>query len=299
MSQHRDSAIDQWQFDFTDGPITERLLWPIPLGSTSPTPSIGGEDIRFVSPHARPVLEWCDELFGDNDNAVDNKNDSSPQQTDQSTAVPNTTLPANDDGTAMAKRPDDQISKPDSDSMPSLDLSIASRTEDSVSTGDIRAENMRQTALAQAGPPSDPTLHMQCPFYFLDCSMHFTKYSDWKDHCNSHLKRASPPTSMSCAHCQTSAPWDHHLAHLWRGHKGYHNLSAIPFDKRLLMTLLKKRIIDVSEYQILLNDGKLEHRKGAPLALMHNPAQELRRRDGKDRPHAARPFEPRVVDQEL
>ncbi|KAF2228223.1 hypothetical protein BDZ85DRAFT_278087 [Elsinoe ampelina] len=295
--------MDRWLCDDTGGPITERLHGHITMGWTSHNPGSGSEYLQFVSPHARPVLARCDQLFGDIVNKVVDKVEPISQQSHQSTSFLGNTLPTNHDGTVMAKQTHDQSVKSDGDSLPALDSSIGSRTEESVSTGYIRTENMRQTALAQAGPPTDPAIYMQCPFYFLNCSMHFTDCLEWKGHCNSHLKRASPPTTMNCAHCQTTASWNDHLTHLWREHKGYHNLAAVPFDKRLLMTLLKKRIIEVSKYQILLNDGKLETCKGAPLALMHNPAQERRRRDGKDRPresrpHVARPFEPQIVDHD-
>ncbi|KAF2221551.1 hypothetical protein BDZ85DRAFT_18361 [Elsinoe ampelina] len=210
-----------------------------------------------LSPQARLPMAWADRLFGDLE----------PNSTDTTKC----------------------------ESVPLLDEDAASIIDtDTNGTDEMKSEIARQTFDAPARPVGDQVLHMQCPFYFLDCSMHFTDRNAWEDHCQNHLKRASPPTIMTCVHCQTSDSWDNYLKHLWWKHKGHGKLAEVPFDKRLLMTLLKKRIIEVSVYQELLNNGVLGHRrKDAPLTLLQHPAAERRRWGRKAR---SEPSEPTILD---
>ncbi|KAF4550254.1 Hypothetical protein D9617_18g034450 [Elsinoe fawcettii] len=269
----------------------------------------------YLSPQAQAALALCDEAFGPEAAEQTSTMPVVVQPTSIPTGIRNVTSPG-------TKLPSDlQSSQESTDSLPSLytDPSNERSVPDTIRTGDVLEENRRQTELVIAGPANlDSAIAgtaatvatagttrnthtartegiqarqaapgitaMQCPFNFLRCPLHFSDYDSWLEHCVAHLKRATEPRSSRCDECATEFhSWYTYLDHLWAYHRGLDKLSGFPLDPNLLIHLRNKRIIETTEYQLLLQYGSLDS-DPTPLAIMHSSALEKRRRDGRDRP---------------
>ncbi|PNS16929.1 hypothetical protein CAC42_4893 [Sphaceloma murrayae] len=301
-------GMDRWMQDSYKGPINERLQW---LADNSPH--------DCLRPEALLALRQCDDIFGfQPDDNLDTTAPPAGEDMSASDSSDSTSDPSEGNDMPQVPASHTTASWPSTESpagahvrakrnssfasMPSL-AEVTTQASSSVATTEIREINRFQTARIMRGPVEDgeldgvqqephrPTLtspdHLQCPFHFLKCPRQTSDPQQWVTHAMWHLKRCTPPTRVACSACRFGpVPWEEYLCHLFDAHKGQ-VMSDHPIDKDLLVYLRQKAIISIGQYQVLLEEGRLDA-EFPPFSMMHNKHQENRRLQGRDRPTSAR-----------
>ena len=124
-----------------------------------------------------------------------------------------------------------------------------------------------------------PQGKFRCCFSSLRCQESFDEEQELTDHCNSHFRSKSPPTSTTCPFCvpglQTiSRAWEAHMQHLSSEHPYARAEDARP-DQSLFKHLYNIRVVNNREFQELKTRGRLS---AVPEPYVETARSQTRRR---------------------
>lgn len=289
------SALARWLQNGDDSPINARLL---SLNHPSLHPTAHSTD--GLSQDAQKASRMCEEVFGMFDkpepSLVGNmaRDLTLKSSAAGSSALSSTSSPVDDDsdGTSVS-------------SMPSLSAAT-SVTDDTIATNEVLPYNLAQNAVATHGHAADPDAdlppqqrpvnhhpvletdqHLQCPFFFLDCTFQSCDARTWKVHCQSHLKNCTPPAAVRCTCCNLQCDgWQHYLRHVVEAHRGQ-LLSTQEPDGEFVVHLRQKGAITMAEYQVIIEAGHVRG-KHPNFSIPHDKKLEERRLANKDLPSRSR-----------
>ncbi|TKX24065.1 hypothetical protein C1H76_3633 [Elsinoe australis] len=227
------SALARWLQNGDDSPINARLL---SLNHPSLHPTAHSTD--GLSQDAQKASRMCEEVFGMFDkpepSLVGNmaRDLTLKSSAAGSSALSSTSSPVDDDsdGTSVS-------------SMPSLSAAT-SVTDDTIATNEVLPYNLAQNAVATHGHAADPDAdlppqqrpvnhhpvletdqHLQCPFFFLDCTFQSCDARTWKEPDGEFVVHLRQKGAITMAEYQVI---------IEAGHvRGKHPNFSIPHDKKL------------------------------------------------------------------
>ncbi len=170
---------------------------------------------------------------------------------------------------------------PGTESNLTVSTSLAS---DVVNGYDLLVEGADGGLVQQQPEQTRPRAVFECAFRFLSCRYWSEDEEEWKTHCLSHFRGASPPHRVSCPLCNMTfssevpkLAWEDRMDHVAAHHRAHDMPGAgVGPDFELYQHLWRKGIITGAELKELVARHVL-HQEPQSYSVIQGPTTEERR----------------------